>query len=213
MRKLVTFAGILAALGLFWLTPARTAHAGTAPNSGCNANFTVCTLYESDGNGNPSEIGNAVSAPGGFSAFALLENPLGAASDPHNWSDVVFITCDAIPGGCAAHAHLVSQGCNNPNNPADISCFPASVNSTSNETSTGQGNDFTDSTSVFVQGASFNTTYTVYSDCACPTDREGGPPGVELPDAPMAMMLPVAALGVISVATFRFRRRRISSQN
>lgn len=210
MERRAALAAVLAALGLLLAAPLRVASAPSpAPSSEChpdpsgNGQF-ICNVYESDGNGHPSEISNIFTASNVPIAqfIALVENPGASPNDPRNWSDLLVI---GTPSGGAANAQLFSEGCNNPNNAFDTSCYPARGNvglQVVNETATGQGNDYTDSTAV-----TFGANYNIFSDCACPNDTEGGPPGIEIPDAPMAAMLPLAALISMSVLALQLRRR------
>ena len=154
-------------LGLLAVMVARS-----APVSSCTPNMSgvgiTCNIFESDVNGNPSEMSNIFSL--GTSAVAgyvvLLEAPGADQTNLANWSDVLHFIDGG--GGFASTAQLLSDGCN---------CFPsfATVNAAGGafivETQTGTGNDFTDSTQYSPSGTD---VYNIFSDA--PVNETGDVP-------------------------------------
>src|SRR5882762_5113952 len=139
----------LNAAGLF-VAAAVVVHAGpisscTTNNGGAGPGFT-CDIFQTDINGNPSEMSNAVTLPssttGGY--IVLLESPGAAQSDVSQWSDVLVFGDGS--SAIATTVQLLSVGCN---------CFPdfATVNAAPNvflvENQNGVGDDLLDVT-VFI---------------------------------------------------------------
>jgi hypothetical protein len=116
----------------------------TCLNHTGDSGFT-CNIFETLGDGTPSEASNVFSFPTGqlvsVGYVVLMETPGADQTNSANWSDVLnFIDNGA---GMSATGQLLSSGCN---------CFPtfAVVNAAPNifitETQVGTGNDFLDST-------------------------------------------------------------------
>jgi hypothetical protein len=197
------------------------------PSSGCFtpvSNPTLqCTLYESRRDATGVEVASEISDLVDFSktigacapscvvpsgAVAIVQNPNLPQTDPHNWSDVVeFISATGGgPGTPSTSVQQLSEGCGNATNPFDISCFPqaASITQFVIETQTGLGNDFTDCTPFpyLFQGQP------VAQVTACSDAALNETPNPDVPDVPLAAMLPLAGAAV-AVGGY-WRRRRAS---
>jgi hypothetical protein len=194
------------------------------PSSGCFSPVTgglQCTLYETRRDATGAEVASEISDVVDFTksivacaptcvvpsgAVAIVENPSLPQTDPHNWSDVVdFISATGGgPGSPSTSVQQFSEGCGNASNPFDISCFPpaASITQFVVEIQTGQGNDFTDCTTFpyLFQGQAFAQVN------ACSDAALNEAPNPDVPDVPLAAMLPLAGAGV-AIAGYRRRRR------
>jgi hypothetical protein len=126
--------------GIVFALAVGSARADSVPNTNCaliNASdaskgFT-CNVYESDGNGNPSDISNVFDlnpylVPGGailpgYLVLMATGDPsnFGDVSNESNWSDVLVFAHDVTHNSI----QLLSEGCNNAANLQDVSCFPS----------------------------------------------------------------------------------------
>lgn len=200
MLRLTGAIAIAAASGVFLAVPPLAAHAAVAGSyctfSGVNGLF--CQLYESRG-GAPSELSDVVPLTETFanSTIALVENPALPQTDPRNWSDVVVFV---YSGGSNGAVHQLSEGCGNPNDPFDISCFPpaTAVSQFVAETQQGQGNDFSDCT-TFRASSNGSASVIACSDAAV----SEAPEQPDIPEVPLPILLPSAALGMVAVVGFR----------
>jgi hypothetical protein len=186
------------------------------PSSSCSPPPSPsCTLYESRRDASGKEVASEISDVVDFSkdfgavpsgVVAIVENPTLPQTDPSNWSDVVdFISATGGgPGTPSTSVQQLSEGCGNASNPFDISCFPpaASITQFVVETQTGQGNDFTDCTTFVYQFQGQNLV--LVNACSDAPLSEALNPDV--PDVPLAAMLPLAGAGV-AIAGYRRRRR------
>lgn len=208
MRRMVWVMGIVAASGMLLATPQLAAHAAS-PTSSCVSNGQgqwQCRFFESL-NGAPSEISDVVPVPSDATGaapgatIALVENPALPQNDPKNWSEVIEFTPNP---GAATSAQMFSEGCSSgPTNETDISCFPPPPASQFvTEVQQGTGDDFQDCT-TFDALASDGHAFAVITACSDAALAEQ--PGPSVPEVPMALMLPLAAVGV--VAAFGVRRR------
>jgi hypothetical protein len=229
-RRLASVIGILAASGLFLTTPLMAAHAQVPePTSFCNMMVgavppVFCTLYEDDATGTPSEVSNAVALPPGVFVppgfAALLQDPGVHDTGPKNWSDVVdFIPdCQGQPGcQIAGSVQFLSEGCGDAaTNPFDITCFPSATQLSQPPTietqqpASGTPNDFTDCTVFVYAPPSFNSQpfaqINACSDAHTLSDTGPDQPGPNIPEVPLAVMLPFVALGSVTVVALRRRR-------
>lgn len=213
MLRLARIIAITAASGVFLGAPPLPARAAV-PTSSCTSqtgNYPVqCTVYES-AVGAPSELSDIVATvlPVPNDITVLVENPTLPQTDPTNWSDVVsFHSC--FCGGVGSGVEIISVGCGNVNDPTDISCFPpaTSVNQFVTEVPAGTGNDFTDCTSFTFTLA--GPPPQVIADVNACSDSPAVETGdtVPVPEVPLPILLPIAALGLIAVVGFRKLRRR-----
>jgi hypothetical protein len=140
---------------------------------------------------------------------ALVENPALPQTDPTNWSDVVIFSPAVTPSGSTSAVDLLSEGCGTAN-PLDISCFPTAqeVNQFVPEVQAGTGNDFTDCTPFTFTLA--GPPPQLIADVTACSDSPAVETGdtVPIPEVPMPILLPIAALGLIGAAGFRKLRRR-----
>jgi hypothetical protein len=146
----------------------------------------ACNFYETTDTGLPSEISNVVSLPSTVEAgyIVLLESPSSLNTDPTQWSDVLQFIDGG--GGNANTAQLFSSGC---------LCFPtfATVNAAPNffqlETQVGQGNDFTDSTTI---ATTFNT-FNIFSAAPDPApDAAPEPASLALMASALSLLVALA---------------------
>jgi hypothetical protein len=199
------------------------------PSSSCFGPVTPlalqCALYETRRDATGTEVASEISDVVDFTksivacaptcivpsgAVAIVENPNLPQTDPTNWSDVVEflpVTAGAPPGSPSTSVQQLSEGCGNPNNPFDVSCYPpaSAITQFVVEVQSGQGNDFTDCTpfAYLFNGQSFAQVN------ACSDAPLNEAPNPDVPEAPLAAMLPFAALGVL-VAGYGWRRRTSS---
>jgi hypothetical protein len=213
MLRLARVIAIAAASGVFVAVPPLPARAAV-PTSFCVPSSTYpihCTFYESK-NGAPSEVSDIVTIPLQVSAgeAVLLQNPNGSFTDRNNWSDVIeFIPQATGRTDLSVSARFLSEGCGNLQNPLDITCFPAAYRGLQDhkpEVATGQGNDFTDCTTInlFILGSNAGSA----SVCSDSPAVEAGDTTPVVPEVPIPILLPVAALGVVGLFGFRKLRRR-----
>jgi hypothetical protein len=219
MRRMSWLGAFVIAAALFLIIPARAGHAQPPPpasscmQTGIGPPFYTCTLYESakDATGAeaPSELSDVLPIPPSMTAppvpaaieVAIVENGNLTQTDPHNWSDVVqFLPPTAnSPFGSV---QMLSNGCATvPDNETDISCFPAATQFAQEVGMT--GNDFQDCTFFLAnfQGA----PYAQVQACSGAPINEPAP---NIPEAPLAAMLPIAAVGVVGAVGFGRRLRR-----
>jgi hypothetical protein len=134
------------------------------PSSGCFVGIINpgpnCTLYETRRDATGTEVASEISDVVDFSkgggvvqsgAVAIVENPNLPQTDPTNWSDVVEfipVTAGAPPGSPSTSVQQLSEGCGNPNDEFDVSCYPplSAITQFVVEVQSGRANDFTDCT-------------------------------------------------------------------
>jgi hypothetical protein len=137
----------------------------------------------------------------------LLQNPNGSPTDLTNWSDVIEFLPQAPGSPQSLSVQFLSEGCGNLQNPFDVSCFPVptQVNQFIPEVQSGVGDDFRDCTSfpIVFQG---QNAVNVHACSDTPAVETGDT--VPVPEVPLPILLPLAALGLIAVVGFRKLRRR-----
>src|SRR5512132_1031337 len=112
MKKLLGLLGVVCAMG--WLF---TGAARADPISSCGIvnGHIECDLFETDGNGTPTEIGDVITLPQTVvPGVVLILEPNGSLGDPTTWSDELVFTSTTV--------QLLSDGCRTGID-GDVSCF------------------------------------------------------------------------------------------